>query len=148
MNKSFQNIVTFGSRILLGLIFFVFGLNGFLQFLPAPEPSPNAAAFLGGLASVGYMFPLIKGTEVVAGALLLANRAVPLALVLLAPIAVNIAAYHLFVEPGLAMVALIAVLMGHLAWVYRDHYAPLFSSKRSVEKAAPLKDAVPAVAAH
>lgn len=141
MNKSFQNIATLGSRILLGLIFFVFGLNGFLQFLPAPEPSPQAAAFLGGLASVGYMFPLIKGTEVVAGALLLANRAVPLALVLLAPVAVNIAAYHVFVDPGLAMVVLIAALMGHLAWVYRDHYAPLFSSKR-VEKPASLKEAV------
>lgn len=141
MNKSLQNLATLGSRILLGLIFFVFGLNGFLQFLPAPEPSPQSAAFLGGLASVGYMFPLIKGTEVVAGALLLANRAVPLALVLLAPIAVNIAAYHVFVEPGMAMVVLIAVLMGHLAWVYRDHYAPLFSSKR-VEKPASLKGAV------
>ncbi len=139
MNKSLHNIAPMAARTLLGLIFFVFGLNGFFQFLPMPPPSPEGGAFLGALAATGYMFPLIKGVEVVAGALLLANRAVPLALVLLAPIAVNIAAYHLFIEPGLGMVVLIAALMGYLAYVHREQFAPLFTSKREGVSSVPLK---------
>ncbi|MCA9535998.1 MAG: DoxX family protein, partial [Myxococcales bacterium] len=73
------------ARLFLGLAFTVFGLNGFLHFLPMPPMSGEPAAFMGALAATGYMFPLIKGTEVVAGLLLLGNRLVPLALTLLAP---------------------------------------------------------------
>jgi putative oxidoreductase len=68
------------ARLGLGLAFLVFGLNGFLQFLPQPPMSGAPADFLGALFVTGYMFPLIKGTEVLAGALLLSNRFVPLAL--------------------------------------------------------------------
>jgi len=69
-------------RVLLGLVFLVCGLNGFLNFLPQPTgPIPEGALALGGaLMKAGYMFPLIKGTEVLAGVLLLANVFVPLAL--------------------------------------------------------------------
>jgi uncharacterized membrane protein YphA (DoxX/SURF4 family) len=144
MNKSAQNIATLAARILLGLIFFVFGLNGFLQFLPMPQPSPAAGAFLGALAGTGYMFPLIKGVEVLSGVLLLTNRAVPLALVLLAPIAINIAAYHVFIEPGIGMVLLIGVLMGYLAYVHREHFAPLFTTKRSEDSTSPVKTSLAA----
>lgn len=126
MNSSAQKYLTLGARILLGLIFFVFGLNGFLHFLPMPQPSPAAGAFMGALAATGYFFPLLKGVEVIAGALLLANRAVPLALILLAPININIAAYHLLLEPGIGMVLVLAVLHGFLAYVYREKFAPLF----------------------
>src|SRR5262249_52050229 len=76
------------ARALLGLVFFGFGLDGFLHFVPQPDPStlpPGSVAFASALIGTGYMFPLIKGTEVLAGALLLANRFVPLALALLAP---------------------------------------------------------------
>jgi uncharacterized membrane protein YphA (DoxX/SURF4 family) len=69
-------------RVLLGLIFLVFGLNGFLKFMPQPPMPDKAGAFMGALAASGYMFPLIKSVEVVAGALLLSNRFVPLALAL------------------------------------------------------------------
>ena len=65
-------------RILLGLTFFVFGLNGFLNFLPQQSNIPEGAlAFAGALLKTGYMFPLLKSTEVIAGALLLSNRFVP-----------------------------------------------------------------------
>lgn len=144
MNKSALNIATLAARLLLGLIFFVFGLNGFLHFLPMPQPSPEAGAFLGALAATGYMFPLIKGVEVVAGALLLANRAVPLALVLLAPIAVNIAAYHLVLEPGFGMVALIGALMLFLAYVHREQFASLFASKAGHGESSTVKRSVEA----
>jgi uncharacterized membrane protein YphA (DoxX/SURF4 family) len=88
------------ARLLLGLVFFVFGLNGFLQFLPQPPLPAPAGAFMGALAATGYMFPLIKGTEVAAGLLLLGGRFVPLALVLLAPVIVNIPLFHVVLAPA------------------------------------------------
>ena len=74
------------ARLALGAIFTVFGLNGFLHFIPAPPPSGLAAVFVGGLGASGYFFPLLKGTAVAVGLLLLSNRFVPLALTVLAPI--------------------------------------------------------------
>src|SRR5437899_10985925 len=80
------------ARIVLGLVFFVFGLNGFFHFMPQ-QPMPAAAgAFGGALAQAGYFFPLLKPTETLAGVALLSNRFVPLALTVLAPIVVNITA--------------------------------------------------------
>jgi uncharacterized membrane protein YphA (DoxX/SURF4 family) len=88
------------ARILLGLVFTVFGLNGFLNFLPPPELPEAAVPFMTGLASTGYFFPLLKLVEVVAGIFLLAGLFVPLALILLAPIVVNIAMFHFLLAPG------------------------------------------------
>src|SRR6476646_9889721 len=88
------------ARVVLGFAFFVFGLNGFLHFLPQPPMSGPPAAFMGALGATGYLFPLLKGTEVLAGALLLSGFFVPLALTLLAPVIVNIVAFHLFLAPG------------------------------------------------
>ena len=87
------------AHIVLGLIYFVFGLNGFLQFIPLPELPPKAGAFLGGLAESGYFFPVLKATEVICGLLLLVRRFVPLSLVVLAPISIQIFLFHLFLTP-------------------------------------------------
>ena len=115
-------------RSLLGLLFLVFGLNGFLRFIPMPPPPPPAQEFAGALATTGYMFPLISGTQVVAGALLLAGIWVPFALVLLAPILVNIILFHVFLAPGgIAPGAIGTILELYLAWQYRDAFGPLFS---------------------
>ena|SRR5687768_7618652 len=127
MNALTQRIPTV-ARLLLGAIFFVFGLNGFLGFLPQPPLSDAGGAFLGALAATGYMFPLIKGTEVLAGALLLGNRFVPLALTLLAPVVVNIFAFHLLLSPGLGLPAVILALQLYLAWSYRDAYRGVLSA--------------------
>jgi len=113
------------ARILLGLIFFVFGLNGFLQFLPQPPMSGPPADFIGALIATGYMFPLLKGTEVVAGLLLLGNRFVPLALALLAPVIVNIFAFHALLAGGIGMSLFIAALEIYLTYAYRDAFAPM-----------------------
>jgi uncharacterized membrane protein YphA (DoxX/SURF4 family) len=124
-----RHVVTIG-RIALGLVFFVFGLNGFLDFLPHPTgPFPQGAmAFGGALMQTGYMFPLIKGTEVVAGALLLTNRFVPLALALVAPVVVNIFAFHAFLQPAqLPLASAIVVLEIGLAWSYRTAYRPMLA---------------------
>jgi uncharacterized membrane protein YphA (DoxX/SURF4 family) len=110
------------ARIFLGLIFFVFGLNGFLHFLPNP-PLPDAAgAFMGALAKTGYMFPLIKGTEVLGGLLLLSGRLVPLGLLLLAPVIVNIVAFHFVLAPPNPVTFLVLALPLYLAWVYRNNF--------------------------
>lgn len=116
--------VTHAARILLGLLFVVFGLNGFLHFLPQPPMSGPPADFAGALVATGYMFPLIKGTEVLAGALLLSGRLVPLALTLLAPVIVNIVAFHAFLAPaGIALPLVIAALELFLARSYRSSFA-------------------------
>jgi hypothetical protein len=113
-------------EILLGVIFFVFGLNGFLQFIPQPPPPEKVGAFMGALAATGYMFPLIKGVEVIAGALLLTNRFVPLALALLAPNIVNIVLLHSVLAPaGLPIALFVLALELFAAWSYRDAYAPM-----------------------
>jgi uncharacterized membrane protein YphA (DoxX/SURF4 family) len=120
------------ARFALGAIFFVFGLNGFLNFIPPPSgPMPaGAMAFGAALMQTGYMFPLIKGTEVIAGTLLLANRFVPLALTLLAPVVVNIVAFHALLAPaqiGMAVAVLLIEL--YLAWSYRAVYAPMLARR-------------------
>jgi hypothetical protein len=114
---------------LLGLIFFVFGLNGFLEFIPPPtEPPPAGAAALGqALFASGYLLQLIKGTEVLAGALLLANFLVPFALLLLAPVIVNIFLFHVVLAPsGWALASCLVVIESLLAFHHRRTYAPLF----------------------
>jgi len=118
------------ARLLLGAIFTVFGLNGFLHFIPQPPPSGLAAVFVGGLGATGYFFPLLKGTEVVTGLLLLSNRYVPLALTILAPIVVNIVAFHAFLAPsGMALPIVIVALGLYLAYTERAVFAPLLQAK-------------------
>lgn len=124
-----------GARFLLGATFFVFGLNGFLNFIPPPaEGIPaGAMAFGAALMQTGYMFSLIKGTEVVAGALLLANRFVPLSLAILAPVVINIVAFHAFLAPSGLVVALIVLALElYLAWAYRAAFAPMLAARATV----------------
>jgi uncharacterized membrane protein YphA (DoxX/SURF4 family) len=135
------------ARVLMGLIFFVFGLNGFLSFLPAPPLEGPAGAFAGALAATKYMFPLIKGTEVVVGALLLSNRFVPLALALIAPVAVNIAAFHTFLTPPNPMAYLILAANAYLAFAHRDAFRGMLGAKNSPAVPAAQPAARPAVAA-
>ena len=125
-------------RVLFGLSFTVFGLDGFLHFLPQPTTPPpeGAMAFGFALCKSGYMFQLIKGTELAAGLLILTGRFTPLGLVLLAPVLVNIVAFHAFLAPdglGLALV-LVTVEVG-LAWAYRDAFRPLFAAGHTIAAA-------------
>jgi hypothetical protein len=120
------------ARYIQGAGFLLFGLNGFFHFLPQPPAPVEAASFGAALAATGYMFPLIKGTEVVTGLLLLSNRYVPLALALIAPIIVNILGFHLFLAPaGLALPLLLLATELVLAWSYRDAFAPMLRARVS-----------------
>ena len=103
-------------------MFFVCGLNGFLDFLPHPTEAMSAGAMhlVGGMVASGYFFPLLKGTEAAAGLLLLTNRFVPLALAVLAPIVINIVAFHAALAPsGAGVAGVVLVLQLFLAWAYR-----------------------------
>src|SRR5436190_4120927 len=112
MNTLTRHLPT-AARLFLGLVFTVFGLNFFLHFLPMPPAPPRAASFAGALFASGYLFPLLKSTEVVAGLLLLRGRFVPLALAVLAPIVINIVGFHLFLAPA-GMAVPLAVLAAEL----------------------------------
>lgn len=120
-------------RLLLGLMFFVFGLNGFLNFIPVPPGIPEAAMrFSTAMVETGYLFYFLKGTEVVVGFLLLSGFFVPLALTILAPITLNILLYHWFLTPGIEnciMSFIILVMHLFLAWFYRAAYAPLLKAR-------------------
>jgi uncharacterized membrane protein YphA (DoxX/SURF4 family) len=125
------------ARVALGLVFFVFGLNGFFHFLPQPPAPPRAMAFAGALFASGYFFPLLKTVEVAAGALLLAGAFVPFALTLLAPIIVNIVAFHLFLAPGnYAVVGIVLAAEIYLAIVHRAAFAPLFARRAASASAS------------
>ena len=138
VTRSFTRYIAGAARVLLGLTFFTFGLDGFLHFVPPPQPGavPEAAMALAiAFAKSGYLMQLVKGTELAAGALLLANRFVPLALVLLAPVLVNILAYHVFLAPGSIAVGLVAsVLAGYLAWSYRGAFRGVLAARATLER--------------
>lgn len=124
-----MRFATHVARILLGLLFFVFGLNGFLHFAPLPPLPEKASAFMQAILATGYLMPLIKGVETITGALLLANIAVPFALVLLAPIHLNILLFHAYLTPPDAwgMSIVFSLLHIFVMWRYRDYYRPLFT---------------------
>ena len=110
-----------GSRVALGLVFFIFGLNGFFDLFSTPTPEDTAHGFLTGLAAAPYFFPLLKGVEAACGALLLWGRYVTLSLVALAPVVVNIVIFHAFLDPtGLTVAAVVSVLYTHLVWKNRS----------------------------
>jgi hypothetical protein len=119
------------ARYIQGFAFLVFGLNGFLHFLPNPPAPPTAALnFAGALMATGYMMPLIKGTEVISGLLLLTNRFVPLSLALIAPVIVNIFAFHAFLAPsGMALPIVLLATELFLAYSYRDAFAPMLRAR-------------------
>ena len=127
-------------RFLLGAIFLVFGANKLLHFIPQPPLPPAALPFVTGLVASGYLITTLAIVEMIAGALLLAGRFVPLALTLLAPIVVNIALFHTVLAPAPGMVVFLLAAELYLAWVYRDAFRAL------LQPVAPLADADAAIA--
>jgi hypothetical protein len=122
--------ILLAARILLGLGFTVFALNYFIPFLPAQDPPPaEALPFLGAFVSSGFL-TLVKVIELAAGIALLTNRFVPLALALLAPIIVGIAAFHILLAPaGMPIAIAFTALELFLAWGYRSAFAPMLRAK-------------------
>ena len=122
-----MRILTLIARLLLGLIFVVFGLNGFLNFLSmGPLPTGLAGQFIGALVQSHY-FWVVAVLQVAGGALLLVNRFVPLALVLLGPVIVNIILYHVFLLPsGMAPAIVVTVLWFIVFYAHRQYFSGIF----------------------
>ena len=122
-----MRIVILVCRILLGLIFFVFGLNVILHFLPQPLPTGDALTWFGIMAAHHWM-NFVGAVMTIAGLLLLVNRFVPLALTLLAPVIVNILLYHALLWPhgvGPAIATLVLELI--LVAAYFSSFTPLLA---------------------
>ncbi len=117
------------ARVLLGLMFTVFGLNGFLHFIKMPPPTGLAATYLGAL-SQSHLLQVNFVIQLVTGLLLLAGVYVPLALVLLGPVLANILAYHLLMHPEGIQNALVAfVLWLVVFWSVRGNFAGVFQMR-------------------
>jgi len=114
------------TRILLGVLFTVFGLNGFLHFIPTgPMPAGPAGQFIGALSQTHYM-DFVFAVQLIGGILLLVNRYVVLALTLLAPVIVNIILFHACMAPsGLPLAFVACLLWLFSAYRYRETFASL-----------------------
>ena len=123
MNSTFTKI----TRWLLAIVLIVFGLNKFLNFIPLPQLPADAAEFMESLGDTGYILQIVAVLEIFIGLLLLINRWIAFALVLLTPISVNILLFHLFLDmPGIAGALVVCILNGILIYKYWPRFRPLF----------------------
>jgi putative oxidoreductase len=125
-----MKIVILIARLLLGLIFVVLGLNGFLNFIEmGPMPAGLAGQFIGALVQSHY-FWVVAALQVAGGALLLVNRYVPLALVLLGPVIVNIILYHAFLNlTGVALAIVVTILWFIVFYAHRRYFSGIFAQR-------------------
>ena len=130
MNLNLKTAAPKVARILLGLIFFLSGLAGLLNLAPPPKDMPPAMLdFFNGMQATVYFFPFLKLTETICGLMLIVRIAPALALVILAPIMINIVLVHGFMTPGakeLIVPVVMSVMMGLAASAYWNVYRPLF----------------------
>jgi putative oxidoreductase len=118
-----MKIATIIARVLLGLVFVVFGSNAFLKFLGSPPELPGLAGdYMRAFMGSGYVYA-VAVVQILGGVLLLVGRFVPLGLTLLAPIVVNILLFHFLLMPeGWQPGAVVAALELFLVWRYRDAF--------------------------
>jgi putative oxidoreductase len=124
-----MKIASLIARILLGLIFLVFGLNNFLHFIPNPPVPALAGQFLGAMF-VSHYLHVVAFLQIIGALLLLSNRYVPLAVVVLGPIVFNIVAFHVLLAPGGLPVALVTALLYIIVFFsVRSAFAGIFLQK-------------------
>lgn len=125
-----MKIASLVARILLGLVFLVFGLNGFLNFIPAPPmPDGPAKQFVGVFMS-SHWGNVVSAIEVVCALLLLAGRYIPLALALIGPVIFNILLFHILLAPSGIAPGLVVTLLWFLIFAHhRAAFAPLFDAR-------------------
>ena len=117
------------SRFLLGLVFLVFGLNGFLHFIPMPPPGGVAGQFLGSMFVTKYLL-FVFAIQLIGGVSLLLNRYVPLALTILGPIIVNILLFHSLMNPsGLVLALFVTILWVVVFASVRSAFAGIFQAR-------------------
>ncbi len=117
-------------RILFGLMLLVFGLNGFFQFMPMPPMAPEAQNFMEALVQTHYMMPFISVVKIIGALLLLSNRYVPLALIIVFPVILNAFLFHLFLDINGIGGAVFALFMNiYLFFTQKQTYRPLFAKQ-------------------
>ena len=120
------------ARILLGLVFLVFGLNNFLHFIPM-QPMPGDAGTFATLMYTHGWLTFHGLLYVIAGVLLIVGRYVPVALVILGPILVNILLFPMTLNPGGIGPGLVcAVLELFLIYAYWPAFRAIFTPKMEV----------------
>lgn len=123
MRSSYTKIL----RWILGLGLVVFGSNKLFPFMESAPLPPDAADFMASLEATGYVLPAIGLLEVIIGLMIMFNKWVPFALLLLVPITVNILLFHIFLDmPGIWPALVIVVLNALLIQKYWKAYKPLF----------------------
>jgi putative oxidoreductase len=123
------------SRLLLGFLYLVFGLDYFLHFIPyQPLHTGKTGAFIAGLKGIGYFYPMIKVIQIVGGLSLLLNRYAPFFAVVLFPISLNVLLFHTILVPsGWLMGAFLIVPNLLLGYGYRKYYNSMFVAKAIVK---------------
>ena len=122
---------TIVSRVILGFIYLVFGLDYFLHFIPyQPNHTGRVAAFKAGLLGVGYFYPMIKSIQIIGGILLLINRYAPFFAVVLFLISLNVLLYHTILVPSGWLMGVILIITNlFLGYAYRKYYDGMFIKK-------------------
>jgi putative oxidoreductase len=124
-----MKILILVARILLGLTFFIFGLNKIVTFIHMPMPTGDAGAMMTLMFMHGWL-RLYGTAEAACGLMLLAGRFVPLALTILAGIGLNILLFHLTLEPGgIYLPLFLAILEVILVFAYREYFRGIFTGK-------------------
>jgi putative oxidoreductase len=117
-------------RTLMGLLFLFGSIAFFAKLFPEPELQGNMKTFNDGLKAAGYFLPLLKVIELLCGIAFVTGRFVPLALVVIAPVIVNILFVHTFLEPSGLPIAVLLVLGNiFLAFYYRERFAAVLEMK-------------------
>jgi putative oxidoreductase len=121
------------ARVLLGLVFTIFGLNGFLNFIPAPPMPPGLANQFVTVLLQSHWVWFVSGVQLIGGVLLLTGLYLPLAIAILGPVIYNILVYHLLLDHnGGSIAVVVALLWSLLFWRYRKYFASLFVQKATV----------------
>ncbi len=125
-----MRIAALVARVLLGLVFLVFGLNGFLGFIHQPPPPPGVAGQYLGAIVASHLYQAASAVEVVTALMLLSGFFVPLALVLLGPVLANILLFHILMAPAGLPPGLVSFLLWLIVfWSVRDSFAGIFQAR-------------------
>jgi putative oxidoreductase len=119
-------------RVILGLAWLFFGVTKFFPFGDPQLPGP-ATAFLAAMGATGYMIQFVGIAEIIVGVLLLANLAVPLAMMVLSPVMLNVILFNLFLAPstaGVIMLLVLVILQVYVMYCTWSAYVPLFHKKK------------------
>jgi putative oxidoreductase len=129
-----MKITSIVARYLLGLIFTVFGLNGFLNFIHQPPPANPLAMQFFIAVSASHFAAFFFAVQVLGGLLLLSGRFVPLALTLLAAVLYNILAFHLTMAPATIAPGLVSAVLWILVFLpYRGSFTGIFTAKPATQ---------------